>query len=795
MIVRIEAYLRRFRRMFSRSQWLVKILNLSRQKDASTKPGLVMVQIDGLSLTHLERGMKESRMPFLSSLIREEGYKKYPHYAGIPSNTPAVQGALFYGVKSCVPAFSFKHRESGQIHMLFNPASASAIQKYMEEKTGDPGLLAGGSAYGNIFTGGAKEAHFCAAGMGWGSMWKAVNPLGFPLTLLLNLHVVARAALFTAVELAMALGDCLRGVLSGRDIKKELIFIPLRMAVCVLLRDASAEGAKIDIARGLPVIHINLAGFDEQAHHRGPSSRFALWALKGIDNAIKGIYKAARSSELRDYDVFVYSDHGQEDVNPYRAEFGRTIQEAVTEIFKEKIEVEKWHMDFNRGPYGGRAYLMRNKERRRRPRPVPAPPAEEAEKNPQVIVTAMGPVGHIYPPVPLTSDEKEKMAAALVETAKIPFAIVHEGPGRATAWNARGKFTLPEEGKEIIDPLHPFFENIVRDLVELSHHEDAGEILIFGWRDGGLKPLTFMGELGSHAGPGKVETNAFALLPQDAIPGPAGRTIDTFEIREAAQRALGRDDDKPYCVLRSPEPASTLKLMTYNVHGCMGRDGKVSPLRIARIIARQNPDVVCLQELDTDERVHQAEVIAQKLAMTFHYFSSLKKERRGNAVLSRYPVKLVKSGPLPRIAPTRLLEPRGAIWVELDVHGRKVQLLNTHLSLSPQEAFRQSDALMGPDWLGPLENKKDVIVCGDFNAAQSSKVCGRLCATFKNVQDDLKNHRVLKTLPSYYPVRAIDHVFIGSGIKTIKVEVPRTGLERIASDHLPLVAELEILAD
>jgi endonuclease/exonuclease/phosphatase family metal-dependent hydrolase len=99
---------------------------------------------------------------------------------------------------------------------------------------------------------------------------------------------------------------------------------------------------------------------------------------------------------------------------------------------------------------------------------------------------------------------------------------------------------------------------------------------------------------------------------------------------------------------------------------------------------------------------------------------------------------------------------------------------------------------MGPDWLGSLEDKSAVIVCGDFNAAQSSKVCGALCRSFKNVQDQVGDRRFLKTLPSYYPIRALDHVFVGSGIKALKVEVPQTGLERIASDHLPLVAELAV---
>ncbi len=789
MVVHIEVYFRRLRRVFSRSQWLAKLLHLPAEKGAPTRPGLVMIQIDGLGLKHLERGMKEGRMPFLSKLAGREGYKLYRHYSGVPSNTPAVQGALFYGVKACVPAFSFKKRESGQIHMLFNPVSASAVQKCLEEKTGKPGLLDGGSAYGNIFTGGAKEAHFCAAGIGWGSMLKAVNPLGLPLTIVLNLHVVARAILFVAVEFVIALVDCVRGIAAGKAVLKELVFIPLRMMVCVLLRDASAEGAKIDVTRGLPVVHVNLAGFDEQAHHRGPSSSFAMWSLKGIDDVIRGIHRAALEAPNRDYDVFVYSDHGQEDVQPYRQEFGRSIQEAVTEIFKEKIETDKWHVDFVRSPKRNRAYLMRNRERAARSPKSPVPPQKEAEKKMQVIVTAMGPVGHIYPPVPLTKDEKKTLARGLVTAAKIPFVMTAAEPGKALAWNAEGEFTLPEDGARVIDKAHPFFENVVADLVDLCHHDDAGELLTFGWRDKG-KPLTFMGELGSHAGPGMVETTAFALLPSDALPRRKKEWIDTLDLRAAAERSLKRDDDGPFGE-EGDEPPAAFRLMTYNVHGCLGRDGKISPTRMARIVARQRPDVVCLQELDPVGEAHQADLLAKKLGMNFHYFSPLKGGRRRSlAVLSRHPLKLVKTGFLPRLANTALLEPRGAIWVEIELGGKKIQLVNTHLSLSPHEALRQADALVGAEWLGGFTGDGPLIVCGDFNAEPTSGVCGKICKTLKNVQDGRGSR--IKTFPSYYPLRALDHVFVGPGVKALHVSAPATELERLASDHLPLVTDLEI---
>ena len=237
-----------------------------------------------------------------------------------------------------------------------------------------------------------------------------------------------------------------------------------------------------------------------------------------------------------------------------------------------------------------------------------------------------------------------------------------------------------------------------------------------------------------------------------------------------------------------------LRVMTYNVHSCKGRDGKISPERIAGVIAGHNPDIVALQELKTGPKSHQAEIIAEKLKMSFEYHPSLvvKEGRRGNAIFSKFPIKPVRNGTLPRLAWPPFLEPRGALWVEIDACGKKVQVLNTHLSLLPAERFLQAEALLGPDWAANPAFKGHAIFCGDFNASPRSKVCARIEQVFKNAQRELAGHRLLKTLPSFCPVRSVDHVFVGAGIRVNAIEVPGSRLERISSDHLPLIAEVKL---
>ena len=114
------------------------------------------------------------------------------------------------------------------------------------------------------------------------------------------------------------------------------------------------------------------------------------------------------------------------------------------------------------------------------------------------------------------------------------------------------------------------------------------------------------------------------------------------------------------------EVGRTLRLMTYNVHGCVGRDGRLSPQRVAEVIAGAGPDVVALQELDVGRRRsgsrNQAREVADALGMAFHFHPALRveEENYGDAILSRLPMRLVRAGALPA-GPRGGAEPRGAL--------------------------------------------------------------------------------------------------------------------------------------
>lgn len=239
-----------------------------------------------------------------------------------------------------------------------------------------------------------------------------------------------------------------------------------------------------------------------------------------------------------------------------------------------------------------------------------------------------------------------------------------------------------------------------------------------------------------------------------------------------------------------------LRLMTYNVHSCVGTDRKLDPVRIAAVIAEYEPDVVALQELDLARprsgMVDQAGVIATHLKMDFHFHPALRmaEEKYGDAILSRWPMHLRKVGELPTWSSWLAFEPRGALWVTIDTPAGPVQVINTHLGLSRLERLAQIKALLGPDWLGSSDCERPAVLCGDFNAVPGSAVLRRLRTSgWTDVQQSRFWARA--TYPSRYPVVRLDHVFLSPGMNVQRVDVPRTPLTRTASDHLPLIAELK----
>jgi len=242
------------------------------------------------------------------------------------------------------------------------------------------------------------------------------------------------------------------------------------------------------------------------------------------------------------------------------------------------------------------------------------------------------------------------------------------------------------------------------------------------------------------------------------------------------------------------------RLLSYNVHRCLGGDRRLDVGRIAEVIAAASPDIVVLQEIDVGRArsggVDQAHRLAQRLRMAFRFNAAMKVEEElyGDAILTALPERLIKAAPLPGYPRIPQLEPRGALWVAIETApGKEIQVINTHLGLVPREQQLQAQALAGAEWLRHPARRDPLILVGDFNAT-SATAAYRILAGQLDDAHRMRPRRSprVATFPSNMAVLRIDHVFVSPGIRVLGMHAPVDARARLASDHLPLIVDFEL---
>lgn len=791
MFAKLESIVHSVRQRLSRSEWAIRHLGLTPSEGTAEEPGILLLQIDGFARSQLEKAMASGRMPFLRRLVRREGYELHTFYPGVPSTTPAVQAELFYGLRSAVPAFSFYDRARKRLGMMFYPEWAKDFEASYREKA--EGLLKGGSCWSNIYTGGADqdESHFCAASIGFGDMWRSGKIRNIFLFILFQFPASLRIAGLLIVEIFAALWDVIDGVRHGEKLTLEMGMAFSRVFIGTGLRELVTIGGRVDLARGLPIIHINFLSYDEHAHRRGPSSRFAHWSLGEIDRAIKSLFRAAQRSRRRDYAVWIFSDHGQEHARSFALEVPGGIEEVIRQA------LDSFPKEAPRSPARSQrrpspAWVSRGAGAEKRlQRHTFLDTLTETEKN-TFTVAAMGPVGHVYFAQPMDYPQRLALAHRLVTQGRVPSVLVCDG--RTKTWvHERGETSVPAGVPEILTHSVAIRQELARDLAVFCENPNAGDLVLLGWSPWS-RPWTFAPERGAHGGIGPEETRGFVLLPaRTRLPAGTENFIRPSALRAAARHRLGRDE------LDTVSPVgenSQFRLVTYNTHSCGGTDGRVSPRRIARVLAEQAPDIVALQELDLGRRRSRAEdqaaLIAQELGLHVVFCPTVTHagEHYGHALLSRWPIQIAKRAFLPADPKSWWKEPRSALWARVQVGSRILNVITTHLGLGVKERWLQVQALLGPEWLGGIPTGEPIILCGDLNMMPGSRPYQLLASRLTDIQTPKAGHRPVNTFTSLRPFTRLDHIFVSAELAAARVSVPRNHLTRFASDHLPLVTDL-----
>ncbi len=236
-----------------------------------------------------------------------------------------------------------------------------------------------------------------------------------------------------------------------------------------------------------------------------------------------------------------------------------------------------------------------------------------------------------------------------------------------------------------------------------------------------------------------------------------------------------------------------LRFVTYNIRKGKGASGRSTTAfeSLTHALKERSPDVVLVQEVfhpsEAETKMQQSKELATRLGMTSFYEPN--KHRRvghhGNATVTRYDIVASQNYDIS----TNRFERRGALYVQLDLGGHHLHVLNVHLGLNQRQRLTQLGMIRE---IVEARVPKDgaFVLAGDFN--DWNRYLDPIVIRELGVENSLgTDAQVARTWPARRPVFCLDRVYVRNvrAHRTTRlIGDPWTEL----SDHLPLWVELEV---
>jgi endonuclease/exonuclease/phosphatase family metal-dependent hydrolase len=227
--------------------------------------------------------------------------------------------------------------------------------------------------------------------------------------------------------------------------------------------------------------------------------------------------------------------------------------------------------------------------------------------------------------------------------------------------------------------------------------------------------------------------------------------------------------------------------VSYNIHQCVGTDGRRDPQRVAAVIQETKADIVGLQEVDfnplEDKKSHQLDYLAEATGMRAVAGPTIRRAdiEFGNALLTCREITKVRFHDLTVVQ----RQPRGVIDAEILCDGKIVRVLVTHLGLALNERRRQAQSLL-KILREHRPNYALTLVIGDINEWRP-----RGFALY-SLNSHLGKTPSRRTFPSFFPVFALDRIWVKPRAALLQIKIANNGVARTASDHLPVLATVNL---
>ncbi len=240
------------------------------------------------------------------------------------------------------------------------------------------------------------------------------------------------------------------------------------------------------------------------------------------------------------------------------------------------------------------------------------------------------------------------------------------------------------------------------------------------------------------------------------------------------------------------------------MHRAIGLDRRFRLERIAKILAHHDADIVLLQEVDVgvprSQRLNLASEMAERLEYPYCAIGlnvKLRSGMYGNATLSRLPILEERNIDLT----IGVRKARGCLFTNLELPGgegdkkrHKLAVFNLHLGLVGKERTSQLGRVVRSSEFSRLSSLAPCLVAGDFNDWGTSltqiicEICGFTCAT----DHGTVSQNPMLTYPSFAPSGGLDKIFCRGNINALRSWRCQLMISKVASDHLPVLADFEV---
>lgn len=481
---------------------------------------LLVVQIDGLAREVLELALAQGYMPFLARLLGR-GWRLTPMSVGLPTSTPAFQLSVMYGVRPDIPGFHYHDRRRGRDVYFPRRGDAAAVEA--AQAAGRPGILEGGSAYGCVFTGGAVNNVFSFAmikrptGAGLLRLVSAFVVLGW---------VVVKGGVITGHELLRAVLRFVADPLG--ESRRGWKWFAVRIGLSVWVRQLFTLAVSRDLYAGVPAIYVNYLDYDVAGHTWGPRHRRALRTLRHLDRSLHQLWRVMRRVPGHAYDLYLLSDHGQVASVPYvRLTGGRRLERLLFEDhFKLPVRLDGPRSAGSRRlaegfqayrRHGAPGLFQRFVNYLEQDFPWLLGELPEARQRDGVRVISAGPNAFVYfleAAAPVTLEWIDRRWPGLVDdiarSRGIGFVLARSEAGPVGVWQGK-RYRLD---RDEVAPLAGRRDRarVLAGLRDLMAMPSSGDLVIYG-EDSPDGAVSYIPELGAHAGPAPEEMETFIVTP------------------------------------------------------------------------------------------------------------------------------------------------------------------------------------------------------------------------------------------------------------------------------------------